>query len=175
MLVYVPIFLFAILEGEIYYITMCVAASQGKLAWQGVLIAGALGGATGDQFWFYLLRGRIHWLDRYPWMARHRDSVVQRVRDNETLILLISRFLPGLRTAIPIASAYARVKRLRFSLLNIVSAFLWAGTIMLVVTKLGPSAMDRLGLHGWWGALVPAALVVLFFNWLGRPKKKKAS
>src|SRR6185369_17626110 len=98
MLLYVPIFIFAILEGEIYYIAMCVAASQGKLAWQGVLIAGALGGATGDQFWFYLLRGRIHWLDRYPWMARHRDAVVHRVRDNKTLILLISRFLPGLRT-----------------------------------------------------------------------------
>jgi membrane protein DedA with SNARE-associated domain len=173
MLRYIPVFLFPIIEGEIYYIAMCVAASQGKLAWQGVLIAGALGGATGDQFWFYLLRGRIHWLDRYPWMARHRDAVVHRVKDNEKLILLISRFLPGLRTAIPIASAYAGVKPLHFSLLNLASAFLWASAIMLVVTKLGPGAMDRLGLHGWWGALVPAALVLLFFNWLGRPRKKK--
>lgn len=174
MLKYVPIVIFPIIEGEIYYIAMCVAASQGKLAWQGVLIAGALGGAIGDQFWFYLLRGRIHWLDRYPWMAKHRDAVVHRIKDNEKLILLISRFLPGLRTAIPIASAYAGVRPLQFSLLNLTSAFLWAGTIMLVVTKLGPGAMERLGLHGWWGALVPAALVLLFFNWLGRPKKKRA-
>ena len=44
MLVYLTIFLFAILEGEIYYIAMCVAASAGKLRWEGVLIAGALGG-----------------------------------------------------------------------------------------------------------------------------------
>ena len=174
MLVYLPIFIFPILEGEIYYITMCVAASQGKLAWEGVLIAGALGGATGDQIWFYLLRGRIHWLDRYAWMRRHRDAVAHRVKDNEKLILLISRFLPGLRTAIPIASAYAGVKPLHFSALNLTSAFLWAGGIMLVVTKLGPRAMERLGLHGWWGALVPAALVLLFFNWLGRPRKRNA-
>ena len=173
MLLYVPIFVFAILEGEIYYITMCVAAAQGKLAWQGVLVVGALGGATGDQIWFYLLRGRLDWLDRYPWMARHRDAVVHRVKDNEKLILLISRFLPGLRTAIPIASAYAGVKPLHFSLLNLASAFMWASAIMLVVTKLGPGAMERLGLHGWWGALVPAALVLLFFNWLGRPRKKR--
>jgi membrane protein DedA with SNARE-associated domain len=171
-LVYLPIFLFAILEGEIYYITMCVAVAAGKLNWAGVLVAGALGGATGDQFWFYLLRGRIHWLDRYAWMARHRDAVVHRVKDNQNLILVISRFLPGLRTAIPIACAYAKVKPLHFSSLNIVSAFLWASTIMLVVTKLGPGAMDRMGLHGWWGSLVPAALVLLFFNWLGRPRKR---
>ena len=173
MLIYIPIYVFAILEGEIYYITMCVAAAAGKVGWQGVLIAGALGGATGDQLWFYVLRGRLHWLDRYPWMARHRDAVVHRVKTNETVILLISRFLPGLRTAIPIASAYAGVSPLHFSLLNLTSAFLWAGTIMLVVTKLGPSAMERVGLTAWWGPLIPALLVVLFFNWLGRPGKKR--
>jgi membrane protein DedA with SNARE-associated domain len=173
MLAYIPIFVFAILEGEIYYITMCVAVAAGRLDWEGVLIAGALGGATGDQIWFYLLRGRIHWLDRYPWMARHRDAVVHRVKDNQNLILVISRFLPGLRTAIPIASAYAGLRPLHFSSLNLLSAFLWASTIMLVVTKLGPQAMERLGLHGWWGALVPAVLVLLFFNWLARTGKKR--
>jgi membrane protein DedA with SNARE-associated domain len=172
MLVYVPIYIAAILEGEIYYITMCVAAAAGRVDWRGVLVAGALGGATGDQLWFYVLRGRLHWLDRYPWMARHRDAVVERVKSNQNVILLISRFLPGLRTAIPIASAYAGVKRLHFSLLNLASAFLWASTIMLVVTKLGPSAMQRIGLTGWWGPIIPAILVVLFFNWLGRPRKR---
>ena len=172
MFVYLPVFLFAILEGEIYYITMCVAVAAGRLNWVGVLVAGALGGATGDQIWFYLLRGRIHWLDRYPWMARHRDAVVHRVQDRQNVILLISRFLPGLRTAIPIASAYAGLRPIHFSSLNLVSAFLWASTIMLVVTKLGPRAMERLGLHGWWGYLVPAALVLLFFNWLGRSRKR---
>jgi membrane protein DedA with SNARE-associated domain len=172
-LIYLSTYLAAIIEGEIVYITMCVAAAAGKLRWELVWIAGALGGATGDQFWFYLLRPRLHWLDRYAWMAKHRDAVVHRVKDNQNLILLISRFLPGLRTAIPIACAYAGVKKLHFSLLNLCSAFLWAGTIMLVVTKLGPSAMERFGLKGWWAPIIPAALVVLFFNWLGRPRRKK--
>ena len=139
MLIYLPIYIAAIIEGEIYYITMCVAAAAGKVAWEGVLVAGALGGATGDQLWFYVLRGRLHWLDRYPWMARHRDAVVHRVKDSQNLMLVISRLLPGLRTAIPIACAYAGVKPLKFSSLNLLSAFIWAGSIMLVVTKLGPS------------------------------------
>jgi membrane protein DedA with SNARE-associated domain len=169
---YLTIVLFAVLEGEIYYSKVCADAMVGKLNWAAVWCAGAIGGSLGDQIWFYLLRGRIHWLDRYAWMARHRDAVVHRVKDNQNLILVISRFLPGLRTAIPIACAYAKVKPLHFSSLNIVSAFLWASTIMLVVTKLGPGAMDRMGLHGWWGSLVPAALVLLFFNWLGRPRKR---
>lgn len=168
---YLPIFLFAILEGEVYYIAMCVAAGAGKLYWPGVLLAGALGGSTGDQFWFYLLRGRIHWLDRYPRLARHRDAVVHRVNRNRNLMVLISRFLPGLRVAIPVACAYADVRPARFTVLNLISAFAWAGAIMLVVVKLGPDALSAFGLQGWWGTLVPAVLVLVFFRWLGRPRR----
>ena len=172
--VYLPIFLFAVIEGEVYYSAVCARAMAGELRWFPVLVAGALGGAAGDQLWFYLLRGRIHWLDRYKWMARHRDAVVHRVKANQNLIVLLCRFLPGLRTAIPIACAYAGMRPLRFSTLDLVSAFAWASAIMLVVVKLGPDAMNALGLKGWWGALVPAVLVLLFFRWLGRPRKRQA-
>ena len=58
--------------------------------------------------------------------------------------------------------------------LNFISAFAWASAIMLVVIKLGPNAMNALGLEGWWGALVPAVLVLVFFRWLGRPRKRKS-
>src|SRR5437773_7841594 len=171
MWVYLPIFLFAILEGEIYYITMCVAVSAGKLYWAGVLVAGALGGATGDQIWFYLLRGRIHWLDRYPWMAKHRDRVVRHVHSSETGLVLVSRFLPGLRTAIPIACAYARVRPLKFSALNLISAFAWAAAIMAFV-KGGATTLGAFGLNTWWGAVIPALLVVIFFRWLRSPRRR---
>ena len=173
MLAYLPIFVFAILEGEIYYITACVAASLGKLDWSGVLIAGALGGSTGDQLWFYVLRGRLNWLDRYPRLARHHAAVRQRVHAHENLMVLISRFLPGLRVAIPVACAYAGVRPLRFSALNLISAFAWAAAIMVVVVKLGPDALSAFGLRGWCGPLVPAVLLLLFFRWLGRPAERK--
>ena len=174
MLPYVPIFLLAIIEGEIYYIAMCVAATAGKLSWAGVMIAGALGGSAGDQFWFYLLRGRIHWLDRYPRLAKYRDAVIARVTANQNTMLLMSRFLPGLRVAIPVACAYAGVRPIHFSTLNLVSAFAWAGSIMLVIAKLGPNALSAFGLSGWWGPLVPAALVLIFFRWLGKPPRHAA-
>jgi undecaprenyl-diphosphatase len=174
-LVYLSIYLAAIVEGEVYYIAMCVAAGAGKLNWVGVWIAGALGGSTGDQFWFYLLRGRIHWLDRYPWLARHRDAVVDRVKANQRLMLLISRFPPGLRIAIPVACAYAGIRPLRFTVLNLISAFAWAGTIMLVIVKIGPGALSAVGLKAWWGPAIPAVLVFLFFRWLSRPKRRRRS
>jgi membrane protein DedA with SNARE-associated domain len=174
MLAYLAIYAAAIVEGEIYYSKVCADAMMGKLAWGAVLVAGALGGATGDHIWFYLLRGRIHWLDRYPWLARHRQSVSARVHSHETLIILASRFLPGLRTAIPIACAYANVRPLKFSSLNLVSAFAWASAIMLFV-KTGSKTLSAFGLTAWWGPLIPAVIVILFFRWLGRSKRKRSA
>src|SRR5690348_4015786 len=101
--------------------------------WPLVLTMGALGGSTGDQLWFYIVRGRIHWLDRFPKLARYRDAVMHQVHRNETGLVLVSRFLPGLRTAIPIACAYGEVKPFKFSALNLISSFAWAATIMAFV------------------------------------------
>lgn len=170
MLVYLPIFVFAILEGEGYYSLQCTLVSQGKLHWLPVVVAGALGGATGDQFWFYLLRGRVHWLDRFPKIARYHDRVSAHVHAHETLIILVNRFLPGLRTAIPAACAFADVRPLKFSALNLISAFAWAGAILLFV-KGGAKTLNAFGLNAWWGPFIPAAMLVLFVVWLSRPPR----
>ena len=171
MIVYLAIFVAAVLEGEIYYSKVSADAVSGRLFWPLVLTMGALGGATGDQLWFYLLRGRIHWLDRFPKLARYRDIVMERVHRNETGLVLVSRFLPGLRTAIPIACAYAGTNPLKFSTLNLVSAFAWAAAIMAFV-KGGSSTLNAFGLDAWWGPFIPALAVILFFRWLsGRPTR----
>jgi membrane protein DedA with SNARE-associated domain len=170
MLSYLTIYIAAILEGEIYYSKVCADAVSGRLFWPAVLTAGALGGATGDQVWFYLLRRRIHWLDRYPRLAKYRDRVMTHVHQHEAGLVLVSRFLPGLRTAIPIACAYANTNALKFSALNLVSAFAWAAAIMAFI-KGGASTLGAFGLNVWWGPFLPAVLIVLFFRWLGRPPR----
>jgi membrane protein DedA with SNARE-associated domain len=168
---YLAIYIAAIVEGEIYYSKVCADAMNGKLFWPVVLAVGALGGATGDQLWFYILRGRIHWLDRFPTLAKYRDAVSERVHRNETGLVLVSRFLPGLRTAIPIACSYAGTRPIKFSTLNLISAFAWAGAIMAFV-KGGASALGAFGLDVWWGPFIPAVLVIVFFRWLSGRKRK---
>lgn len=171
MLVYLSIYVAAIIEGEAYYIIQCSLAAHGTLNWVAVWIAGALGGSTGDNFWFYLLRGRVHWLDRYPKFARFERRVSRHVHAHETLIILVSRFLPGLRTAIPVTCAVANVRPEKFTALNIVSGFAWAGAIMAAV-KGGALTMSAIGLNAWWGPFIPASLLLLFIFWLGRPSRR---
>lgn len=165
---YLGIFTAAALEGEVIFISASVAVGLGKLNAAGVLIAGALGGSTGDQLAFHVLRGRLGWLSRMPRVARRHTAIVARVKRHETLIILLSRFLPGLRVAVAGACAYAGVHPLKFSLLNLVSAFAWASVLMTLTAYVGPAVMASLGLPRWAALVVPAALLGLFIFWLSR-------
>jgi undecaprenyl-diphosphatase len=168
-LAYVAVFIAAVVEGEVVFVAASVLVGRGELHPLGVLLAGALGGTAGDQFFFYVLRGRLHrWLDRFPGVARRHRAITARVTRHSTAIVLASRFLPGLRTAIPAACAYGGVKPLKFSGLNMVSALAWASAILSIVAWGGPAAMSWIGLKGWWGIAVPAVLIVVFFQWLSR-------
>ena len=168
-LAYLAVFIAAIVEGEVVFITASVLVGRGELNALGVLLAGALGGSAGDQFFFYVLRGRLHrWLDRFPRIARRQHAISSRVARHSTAMVLACRFLPGLRTAIPAACAYAGVKPLKFSSLDLVSALAWASAILATVAWGGPAAMAWIGLKGWWGLAVPAVMLVVFFQWLGR-------
>jgi undecaprenyl-diphosphatase len=168
-LAYLAVFVAAVVEGEVVLVAASVLVGMDRLNLAGVWIAGALGGAAGDQFYFFALRRRLRaWLARWPWVVARQDEVVARVRKHQTLMILACRFLPGLRIAIPVACAYAEVPPIRFAALDLISAIAWAGGVILVVAWAGPQALARLGLKGWWALALPATLVLGFFWCIGR-------
>jgi membrane protein DedA with SNARE-associated domain len=173
-LAYVAIYFAAIVEGEIVFVTASVLVATGQLELVPVLLSGALGAATGDQMYFYALRGRISGLlSRFRPIAARQEAIVARVERHRTLMILALRFAPGLRIAIAAACAYARVPRVQFSVLNLIAAFVWAALLLALVSHVGPRALGQFGLRGMWGAIFPALLIVLFGWWLGRDLKKK--
>ena len=163
----------AIIEGEIAYIGASALVAQGQLNPFGVLIAGALGAAAGDQTYFYLFRGRLpRWVARYPRLEQKAAPLIGRVRRHDSLMVLLIRFSPGLRIALAAACAWVDVAPLKFSLLNLVSAFAWATVLMVVVAWLGPAYLARYGLGGWKGALLIGLIVFGLFKLLGSYEKR---
>ncbi len=166
---YFGIFMAAAVEGEVVYVSSVVLVVMGQLNPLGVLAAGAAGGSAGDQFYFYILRTRLaHWIYRFPSLVRRRDRICRRVQDNASALILLSRFLPGLRIAIPAACAFAGIEPLRFTILSLTSGLAWATAIMALVMYLGPTSLHQLGIQAWWAPIIPGVLVIVFFRWLGR-------
>jgi membrane protein DedA with SNARE-associated domain len=170
---YLAVFVAAALEGEVIFVSSCVLVSQGKLSAIGVLLAAALGGSLGDQVYFYALRGRVsNWLGRIPMVAKSRERFVTYIRRHSTRMILASRFLPGLRIAIPSACAYAAVPPLKFTLLSLCSGFAWATSLTVFVGYLGPQALAWLGFGGWGRSFIPVALVLGYAFWMTRRFKR---
>jgi membrane protein DedA with SNARE-associated domain len=87
-------------------------------------------------------------------------------------MVLMLRFAPGLRVAIAAACAYANVPPLLFSVLNGITAAVWAIGVMALVAWVGPTYLASLGLSGWKGALLMGIIVVLVFKIAGRVERK---
>jgi membrane protein DedA with SNARE-associated domain len=168
-LAYAAIFVAAAVEGEIVFIGAAILAGLGRLNFSGVLIAGALGGSAGDQFYFYALRSTAGgWLSRIVSRIPRQQAALGRIRRRKGILIFACRFLPGLRIAIPAACACAGVPAAQFTALSLAGSFAWAATIVSVIAYAGPQAIT---LKAWWTPAVPAALLLFFLYWLGRTSK----
>jgi membrane protein DedA with SNARE-associated domain len=173
LLPYCGILLAAMVEGEIAYIAAAALVAQGQLNAAGVLVAGTLGAAIGDQTYFYLFRGRLRrWVARYPSLEQRTAPLVGRVRRHAGLMVLLIRFAPGLRIALAAACAWVDVPALKFSVLNLLSALAWATALLLIVGWLGPTYLTRYGLGGWKGALLVGAAVFALLKTLGSYERR---
>ncbi|MSO23766.1 MAG: hypothetical protein EXQ58_11085 [Acidobacteria bacterium] len=171
---YLAVFVATILEGEVVFVGASVLVSLGHLDPLRVFAAAALGGSSGDQFFFYVLRGRLrHWLGRCRALTSVQQDLETLVQRHSTSMILACRFLPGLRVAIPAACAYAGIRPLKFSGLSLIGSAAWSGAIFLLVSYLGPQALARLGITAWWVPVVPGAAVIALFIWLRwRPRPR---
>lgn len=168
LLPYFGVLIAAIVEGEIAYIAAASLVGQGQLNPAGVLVSGAIGAAIGDQAYFYALRGRLpRWVARYPSLERKAAPLLGRVRRHDALMVLLIRFAPGLRVAIAAACAWVDVSPLKFSVLNLLSAFVWAAALLVLVGWFGPAYLAHYGLGGWKGALLLGLLVFASLKALG--------
>jgi membrane protein DedA with SNARE-associated domain len=171
--VYLAIMVAAAVEGEIAYVAACALVAHGRLNPAGVIASGAMGAALGDQFYFYLLRGRLaRWVARFPSIARRAEPLVEHVRRRDALMVLLIRFAPGLRVAIAAACAYAEVRPLTFTLLNFTTAIVWAIVLMVLVGWLGPAFFSRVGLAGWKGAVLMGVVILALFRVAGWAERR---
>jgi membrane protein DedA with SNARE-associated domain len=115
------------LEGETVLILGGFAAHRGYLNLGGVVLAAFVGTLCGDQFFFYL--GRRHGratLARYP-LWKTKSARARRLLEKHRIpLILVFRFLYGLRSVIPFAIGLSKVPAAEFVALNVLGAAFWA-------------------------------------------------
>jgi membrane protein DedA with SNARE-associated domain len=127
---YLAVFIGTLLEGETVLIMAGFAAHRGYLDLGWVVAVAAVGGFAGDQVFFMVGRARGRQvLARFPAIQAQSARVEQLVNRYHTWLIIGVRFMYGLRIAGPVLLGMSDVSYLRFAVLNLLGALIWATLI----------------------------------------------
>jgi len=133
-----------------------VAAMQvqdGELSTQVALAALYAGIVLGDLGLYGLGRMSAH----IAWIARqlppHRHEAIKAwITGRVFRVVLVSRFLPGLRLPTYTTCGFVGADIRRFTLVAVVATSLWTSLLFAVSLRLGGFLMEHLGVWRWAGA-----------------------
>jgi membrane protein DedA with SNARE-associated domain len=135
---YLAILLAAFWEGEAVLIAAGALCGAGYLDWRLTILAAAIGGAAGDQIYFYAAHKRAARLvQKSSRLRRWYPKVQHFVLKHSTFAVLLSRFAAGLRITIPLVCATVGMSPRKYSPLNLISAFAWASLWVAISYQAG--------------------------------------
>ncbi|HEY3039987.1 MAG TPA: DedA family protein [Pyrinomonadaceae bacterium] len=135
---YFAVLLGAFWEGEATLIAAGALCGAGYLDWRLTILAATIGGAAGDQIYFYAAHERAARLvQKSSRLRRWYPKVRQFVLRHGTFAVLLSRFAAGLRITIPLVCATAGMSPRKYSPLNLISAFAWASLWVAISYQAG--------------------------------------
>jgi membrane protein DedA with SNARE-associated domain len=156
-------------EGETIVIVASFLSHEGYFDPILLWLCAFLGSFAGDQMWFYI--GRRHADFRIVQKVVELPTFVKVIRLIEahpTKFILSFRFVYGIRNISPVALGLSRVTALKYFILNMIAAAVWAATFTAVGYLFGQTAEMLMGrLHDiqsrLFGAI--AAGIVAYLLW----------
>lgn len=146
--------IFPVLPGETAIVAAAVLAAEGSLNLSLVIVAGAVGAVIGDSCAFAIGRAGGGPIKRFVsrFAGPDRLAAAERmVARQGAALVLVGRFLPGIRIAINMSCGAGQMAYRRFLLFDVMGAALWSSQAALLGYFAGKAFADQL-----WVAFVVA-------------------
>ncbi|WP_104578255.1 DedA family protein [Helicobacter felis] len=173
---YLILFLWSILEGEIGLILAGIACYAGHMHLLLAILVAGLGGFTGDQIYFYIGRTSKAYITKKLEKQRRKLALAHLLLQKYGwFVIFIQRYMYGMRTIIPISIGLTRYSALKFALINLLSAFVWASITIVLAWFFGEQIFQALGVLKRYPYLVILLLVFVlgFVLWYFQTHTKK--
>ena len=157
---------FPLVPGETSVITGGIVASNDELHISLVFLAGWAGAVGGDNFCYWLGRRFEPWTQRRLFKSEkaqeRRQWACRQLADRGPVIILVSRFIPGGRTAVTFSSGALDYPWRRFIAADLVAGALWSAFAASLGWFGGKSFEESL-----WKPLAVAAVAAVIVAALG--------
>ncbi|MWV67680.1 DedA family protein [Helicobacter saguini] len=142
---YLILFLWSILEGEWGLLLAGIASHQGYLHVGFCIFIAGLGGFTGDQIYFYIGRLNKGYVQKKFRKQRRKFALASRLMQKYGWpIIFVQRYMYGLRTIIPISIGLTRYSAIKFAIINLISAWVWAAITIVPAWYFGEQILEFL-------------------------------
>jgi membrane protein DedA with SNARE-associated domain len=179
-LLYPTILVWTFIEGETVVLIAGAIASEGRynIVVELLALAALAGSFAGDQLYYYI--GRRYGtplLNRWPTLGKKIDWAFHLVQTHPTVFILSFRFIYGIRNIAPFVIGIAGVPRLRYFVLNLIAAAIWAHSFAWGGYWLGRALESWLGDHKWTmlGGFVGLAACVALIGYFNQKRKMRAT
>jgi len=136
---FVAIFLFLLLNGisglpssPLVYIPVSIYVLRGTMTFESVVFFGSLGSCTGNILLYECARRKIMLISYLKFkkekkLSRRKKNKFSRYfLKNPTTILFVGKFIPMIKVVVPVIAGKARVNRLLFGMIMLISNTIWA-------------------------------------------------
>ena len=130
---YLIIFVITFFEGETVLIIAAILASNGLLDINLCILSAFLGSVIGDQLFFHFARREgVNFVKKFKYISAVLPRADKLVRKHGAYVVLSSRFLYGLRTALTVICGLGKMSPMKFGIYNTISALIWAVSYGLI-------------------------------------------
>ena len=176
---YIAVLVGTFFEGETILLIAGFLAHRGYLELPYVIAIAFAGTLASDQLFFYVGRIKgIQLINKRPGLKSKSDRVFKLLHRRQVLLILGFRFLYGLRTVTPAVLGSSGISPIRFLLLNICGALLWAVVIGVSGYYFGTALELLIGdikRYEMWviaGLFLASILVWLLYKFREKKKEK---
>ena len=179
--VYLIVFFWCILEGELALILAGIAAHAGGVNLGLIIFVAGLGGFCGDQIYFYIGRYNKKYIQKMLSSQRTKFAIAHLLLEKYGWpVIFVQRYLYGFRTVLPMSIGITRYSALKFAIINLFSAWVWAAITILLAWYFGDEIwkiIHWIEKHWYFGVpllvLIAASVLFIFKTIEKRVLKKR--
>ncbi|TKX31765.1 DedA family protein [Campylobacter estrildidarum] len=124
---YIVLFFYSLGGGMVGILAAGILCSQGKMEIGLCIFLAFLGNTLGSTLLFIL--GKYYKKDIMPYFKNHRRKLAlatMKIKQYGTILLIVQKFIYGLKTFIPIAAGIAKYNFTKFAMINTLASLIWS-------------------------------------------------